>query len=445
VKELPVSLANNVDFLRRLPRLDRFNSLSELGRLRPDIETPLVEVPDFGPNPGALRMFAFVPEELQSARALVVVLHGCGQSAAGYDRGAGWSTLAQHYGFALLIPEQQTVNNANACFNWFNSEDVTRDRGEVASIRQMIAHMVESHGIDQRRIFVTGLSAGGAMTSAMLATYPEVFSAGAIIAGLPFGVANDVREALTIMRATPVRTPRRLGDLVRNASHHKGPWPRLSVWHGSVDGVVAPANAREIVKQWLDVHHLPQAPMSEGVVDGYPRRVWWNGDGETIVESYTITGMAHGTPLGVADNEQRYGAQGAFMIEAGISSSFHIAKFFGLTDWIAEAKPEQNKAEPKPAVKKAVKPASNPVKVSGFNAPIIPPAPMPDFTEVFDPLATMQARAERKEARAERKQEHAERKQARTEKAEKRDEPRRRGIDVGAVITRALTAAGLMK
>jgi poly(hydroxyalkanoate) depolymerase family esterase len=443
VKELPVSLANNVDFLRRLPKLDRVNGLAELGRLRPDVESPLVEVRDFGLNPGALRMFTFVPETMQQ-RALVVVLHGCGQKAAGYDRGAGWSALAQHYGFALLIPEQQTVNNANGCFNWFSAEDVTRDRGEVASIRQMIAHMVEGHGIEQRRIFITGLSAGGAMTSAMLATYPEVFSAGAIIAGLPFGVANNVRDALTIMRATPVRTPHRLGEFVRNASHHKGAWPRLSVWHGSIDGVVAPANAREIVKQWLDVHHLPQAPMSEGVVDGYPRRVWWNADGETIVESYTITNMAHGTPLGIAENEQRYGAAGPFMLEAGISSSYHIAKFFGLTEWIAEAKPEQNKAEPKPAAKMAAKPVRKPgsVKATVLAAPIIPPAPMPDFTEAFDPLVTMQARAQRQEVRAERKEARAEQKQARPEK---KDEPRSRRIDVGAVITRALTAAGLMK
>src|ERR1700759_5574502 len=142
--ELPVSLANNVDFLRRLPKLDRFNSLSELGRLRPDVESPLVEARDFGPNPGALRMFTFVPENIQH-RALVVVLHGCGQNAAGYDRGAGWSTLAHHYGFAVLLPEQQTSNNAHGCFNWFNTEDVTRGSGEVASIRQMIARMVEDH------------------------------------------------------------------------------------------------------------------------------------------------------------------------------------------------------------------------------------------------------------------------------------------------------------
>jgi hypothetical protein len=237
-------------------------------------------------------------------------------------------------------------------------------------------------------------------------------------------VANDVRDALTIMRATPVRTPRRLGDLVRKATHHKGPWPRLSVWHGTVDGVVAPANAREIVKQWLDVHHLPQAPMSEGMVDGYPRRVWWNADGETIVESYTITDMAHGTPLGVADNGQRYGAQGPFLIEAGISSSYHIAKFFGLTGWIAEPKAEPRN-ELKPAATKAARPVRKPapttVKADAVPRPMIPPVPMPDFTEVFDPLVTLQAR------RAE------------------QEEPRRRGIDVGAVITRALTAAGLIK
>ena len=440
VMELPVSLANNVDFLRRLPKLNRLGRLSELGfGLRPEVESPLVEVRDFGPNPGGLRMFAFIPEHLQQPRALVVVLHGCGQTAAGYDHGAGWSTLARQYGFAMLMPEQVVSNNANACFNWFNPEDTARDRGEAASIRQMIARMVEEDGIDQHRVFVTGLSAGGAMTSVMLATYPEVFSAGAIIAGLPYGVAHDVRDALTIMRATPVRTPRRLGDLVRKASHHKGPWPRLSVWHGSVDGVVAPANAREIVKQWLDVHHLPQAPMSEGLVDGHPRRVWWNANGETIVESYTIAGMAHGTPLGIADNEQRYGAPGAFMLEAGISSSFHIAKFFGLTNWIREPEVAAEvkvdvKAEPKPYPKVAAKPATPPRKQVAKAArpgavitPVIPPLPMPDFTEVFDPVMRMHARPEQKP------------------EPKPKKERGRRGIDVGAVITRALTAAGLMK
>ena len=132
-----------------------------------------------------------------------------------------------------------------------------------------------------------------------------------MIAGLPFGLATNVREALNGMLQSSPRSAGELGDLVRHASPHKGPWPKLSVWHGSADRTVNPANANEIVKQWLDVHHLPSAPMSEGIVDGYPRQIWWNADGETIVESYTITDMAHGTPLGIADNDERYGAEGS--------------------------------------------------------------------------------------------------------------------------------------
>ena len=330
-----MSLTKNVEFLRHFSKLNAFNGLAGFGRSAAD--SPLVEINEFGSNPGALRMFAFVPEHLSPAPALVVVLHGCGQTAAGYDLGTGWSVLAERYGFALLMPEQQASNNANTCFNWFNPEDISRDGGEAGSIRQMIARMVGDHNIDSRRIFVTGLSAGGAMTSVMLATYPELFAGGAVIAGLPFGIASNVREALSGMMQSPSRPASELGDLVRNASTHKGPWPKLSVWHGSADRTVNPANADEIVKQWLDLHALPHEPMSSGEVDGHPRDVWWNADGETIVESYTITDMAHGTPLGVTGNDEPYGAEGAFLIEAGISSSYHIANFFGLTERIRAA------------------------------------------------------------------------------------------------------------
>ena len=217
-----MSLADNVEFLRRLPKLNVINGFGGYGRnLRPGPHSPLVETAGFGANPGALRMFSFVPDDLQQPPALVVVLHGCGQTAAGYDLGAGWSTLAGHYGFALLMPEQQPSNNGQGCFNWFNPEDTARDSGEACSIRQMIARMVQDHKVDERRIFVTGLSAGGAMTSVMLATYPELFAAGAIIAGLPFGVASNVREALNGMFQSPARPAAELGDLVRGASSHR--------------------------------------------------------------------------------------------------------------------------------------------------------------------------------------------------------------------------------
>src|SRR3954463_16767186 len=181
--ELPVSsLAKNVEFLKRLRKLNTLNGFGVQARDFTGTRSPLVETAEFGSHPGSLRMFSFVPPNPEPAPALVVVLHGCGQTAAAYDFGAGWSTLAKRYGFALLMPEQQSANNANTCFNWFNPGDVARGRGEAASIRQMVARMVADHKIDPRRIYITGLSAGGAMTSVMLATYPEVFAGGAIIA-----------------------------------------------------------------------------------------------------------------------------------------------------------------------------------------------------------------------------------------------------------------------
>ena len=329
-----MSLANNIEFLRQLPKSDEIKGPGSMPRGLRRRGSRLGEVTGFGSNPGELRMFLFAPSELPKTPALVVVLHGCTQTAAGYDFGAGWSALAERYSFVLLMPEQKSLNNANGCFNWFQPQDTARDSGEACSIRQMIERTLRDFGIDHGRIFITGLSAGGAMTSVMLATYPEIFAGGAIIAGLPYGIASNVQEALRGMFQSPSRAAGELGDLVRKASKHKGKWPKLSVWHGSADRTVNPSNADEIVKQWLDVHGLPAKPMSEATVDGYPRQVWWNADGETVIESYTITNMPHGTPLGVAANDERYGAEGAFLIDAGISSSYHIAKFFGLTERI---------------------------------------------------------------------------------------------------------------
>lgn len=133
---------------------------------------------NFGSNPGALQARYHLPADLSCGAPLVVVLHGCTQNAAGYDHHSGWSQLADEAGFALLYPEQQRANNPNLCFNWFLPTDTARDRGEVFSIRQMIETMVVNHGLDRKRVFVTGLSAGGAMAAAMLATYPEVFAGG---------------------------------------------------------------------------------------------------------------------------------------------------------------------------------------------------------------------------------------------------------------------------
>jgi poly(hydroxyalkanoate) depolymerase family esterase len=435
-----VSLAKNIEFLRQFPGMSGLGDLTR--SMTPGANGALIEVTDFGSNPGDLRMFSFVPDNAAPAPALVVVLHGCGQTAQGYDLGAGWSALAKRFGFALLVPEQQRSNNPQTCYNWFNPEDITRDHGEAGSIRQMIARMVADHGIDKRRIFVTGLSAGGAMTAVMLATYPELFAGGAIIAGLPFGIASNVREALGGMLQSPSRPAAALGDLVRKASTHKGPWPKLSIWHGTSDRTVNPANANEILKQWLDLHHLPSAPMSKGEVDGYPHQVWWNKDGETIVESYTITHMGHGTPIGLAADDERYGAEGPFLIEAGISSSYHIADFFGLTKRISLPEPVVVVETPKPVAKPIVetpKPVIKPVPVAEVPKPVAKPAPHAEALKPVPKPVAKPAPVQTPEVTAVPQSVES------TKRPAAGSQPRRRRIDVPAVITRALTAAGLIK
>ena len=251
--------------------------------LMPDVPSRLTETAGFGSNPGNLRMLTYVPDSVSSSPALVVVLHGCTQTAAGYDHGSGWSALADRYGFVLLYAEQQEANNPKRCFNWFQPGDIERDHGETHSIRQMVEHAVRRHGVDSSRIFVTGLSAGGAMTSTMLATYPEVFAGGAIVAGLPYHCATSVPEAFECMFQGQTRSAREWGDLVRNASPHRGPWPKVSVWHGSADATVKPMNAGEIIKQWTNVHAVSSDPTSSDTVDGYPHRTWTDASGEPVV------------------------------------------------------------------------------------------------------------------------------------------------------------------
>lgn len=361
--------------------------------------TDLEEVHGFGTNPGNLRMFRYLPPQLAADAPLVVVLHGCTQTTAGYDLGAGWSTLADRYSFALLLPEQQRSNNPNGCFNWFQPGDTERGRGECLSIRQMVEAMVVENGIDPSRVFITGLSAGGAMTSVMLACYPEVFAAGAIIAGLPYGAATNVQQAFESMYQCPARSAHAWGTLVRSASSHAGPWPRVSVWHGSADKTVIPRNAQEILKQWIDVHGTTPQPSVHDTVDGYPREAWFSEAGEALIESFSVTHMAHGTPLATGAAEGKCGAAGPYLLDVGISSSYHIAKFFGLT---------HHRAQPA-EVRSAAPEQRSPVERLAESRL---PAPM-ELTEKADNAAHGQTELPR--------------------------------VDIGAIITKALTAAGLMK
>ena len=320
---------------RKLAGFMRIEGLAKPpGRPRARPATAVAEI-TFSPNPGNLRAFASPPHGKHAA--LVVVLHGCGQSAAGYDAGAGWSQLAAERGFAVLAMEQKAVNNPGTCFNWFAPEDVRRGEGEASSIIAAIDQMIAAHGLDDRKVFITGLSAGGAMTAAMLASYPDRFAAGAIIAGVPVGAAHGVPGALEAMRAAPLRTPHQWGDAVRAASSNTGAWPRVSIWHGAMDTTVNISNAQAGAAQWADVHGLALTAAKQDTLGTAVRLHWGHA-----LEVITVPAMGHGTPIDSRD----LGSPAPFLLDVGISSTRHIAEFFGLLEDVA-AKP---RPKPVPAV-----------------------------------------------------------------------------------------------
>ncbi|WP_083265266.1 extracellular catalytic domain type 1 short-chain-length polyhydroxyalkanoate depolymerase [Sinorhizobium alkalisoli] len=309
------------DTVKRLSRRRHASEFTET------IPTPLRPLERFGSNPGELQGWWYTPGSIAPSPALVVVLHGCTQTAAVYDACSGWSRLADDCGFALLLPEQVRSNNSNLCFNWFNPADVIRDSGEALSIRQMVEHMIERCNVDRSRVFITGLSAGGAMANVMLAAYPDVFAAGAILAGLPYMAASTIPEAFDRMRGYGLPGTDALQAKIRGVFDHQGPWPRISVWHGTKDDTVVPANAMAIVEQWRGVHGSGRHPSSTKRRGSRTLQIWKNASGRRVIELHTLSGMAHGAPLDPAGG---YGRSGAFFLDVGVSSTVETARAWGL-------------------------------------------------------------------------------------------------------------------
>jgi poly(hydroxyalkanoate) depolymerase family esterase len=290
----------------------------------------LVEVASFGSNPGQLQMFKYVPSSSRPNMPLVVVMHGCAQNAQDFADHSGWPQLADEMKFVLVFPQQPIANNPARCFHWYRSEDSTRDSGEALSVKQMVDQVKQDHGVDPARVYVTGLSAGGAMTNIMLAAYPEVFAGGAVMSGLPYKCAAKMAEMLSCMQSDLKKTPAQWGDLVRNASaHHRGSWPVVSIWHGTADRLIGPVNAREEMEQWTNVHGLSQKPSQADLVNGFPHQAFKTAAGKTVVEVYSITNMGHGQAI----HPNRVGGCGspeAFFFNVGICSAFYTANFWEL-------------------------------------------------------------------------------------------------------------------
>ncbi len=281
----------------------------------PQLRRP-VRLPDkalsFAPNPGELMMYSHVPHGLSTGAPLVVLLHGCGQNPEDFATQSGWRLLAAKHHFALLMPGQTEENNPQTCFNWFRRDDIRRDHGEVASVVAMIKAALHATHCDPKRVYVTGLSAGGALTAALLAAYPEMFAAGAVVAGLPAHSASNVVSAMSRMAGRGgEHDPQEWADLARKLGdpHYAGRWPRVSVWQGLADTMVKPRNGQDVAVQFAALHGVEQNSSVVG------QRMVWGDPDHPAVELWQLPEVGHVYPTEAGE---------------GISAAHVIAKFWGL-------------------------------------------------------------------------------------------------------------------
>ncbi|WP_200209844.1 extracellular catalytic domain type 1 short-chain-length polyhydroxyalkanoate depolymerase [Micromonospora coerulea] len=313
----------------------------------------LTQVTGFGSNPGNLSMYAYRPDGLPASAPAVVLLHGCTQNASGYFANSGWQKYADQWKFALIVPQQSSANQSLSCFNWFTEGDINRGQGEALSIKQMVDYAKSNYGLDGNRIYVSGLSAGGAMTSVMLATYPDVFAAGSVIAGLPYRCSPPASTS-TCQYSGVDKTPAAWGDLVRNAySGYTGRRPRVSIWHGTSDTTVVPMNATESRDQWTNVLGVSQTPTSTASLPaGTSLEVY----GSDAVRLYRVSGMGHGTPVDPGSAADQCGTATSYFLDT-ICSTYRDALFFGLNGGVT----------PTPTATASPTPTAAPVCVTASN------------------------------------------------------------------------------
>lgn len=276
-------------------------------------KAPSVPVPDgaayltrtFACEAGSRDYKVFVPSHADGRTLpLIVMLHGCTQSPDDFAVGTGMNLLAEEHGVIVAYPGQTVSANQSACWNWFTLEHQTRDLGEPSIIAGITRAIMAEFDIDAERVYVAGLSAGGAMAAVMSATYPELYAAKGIHSGLAYGAATDMVSAFAAMRgpSSPVSPTQR-----KRANRHRGASGRVRtiVFHGASDQRVHPFNAEAIIAEArAGLASSAQETQHEGSTRGrsYTRTVITDACGVPHVEHWAIEGLGHawsgGSPEG---------------------------------------------------------------------------------------------------------------------------------------------------
>lgn len=315
------------------------NSIITLLILQGDLfaQAQLTEVEYFGTNPGNLTMHVYSPGSIpnETKKPLVVILHGCSQSAQLVSEQTGWNKLADQYGFRVLYPQQKASNNPSMCFNWYRAADIDRDKGECASIKQMIETFEKKFGVDSSKIFVTGLSAGAAMSVVMLSVYPATFNSGAIFAGGAYKSALNVMTTTSAMLGWVNRTPKEWGDYVRDANPaFKGSYPKIIIYQGKRDLVVNHRNAHEMVEQWTNLHGIDT--LATDTIHDFANNVnikkylYKNSAGENAVTYYEVKNIGHALMINPGNCRDEGGKMVPFSTDEDFFSTYWTAIDFGL-------------------------------------------------------------------------------------------------------------------
>ena len=284
---------------------------------------------EFRNQAGARPYKLYIPKRLADEPPLLVMLHGCTQSADDFAVGTRMNRLADEHGFLVVYPEQTAQANASKCWNWFQPKDQARGAGEPSLIAGIVREVAGHHGVAAGRVFVAGLSAGAAMALVMGEAYPELFAGVGVHSGLPIGSAKDVASAMASMKGGRSGMPG-LKDLPvdpgRAALKATRPVPTI-VFHGDRDHTVQQSNATEIVTQARNAHQTGAGALTQRTQTGesrggrrYTRTEHATASGQVLIELWVLHGAGHAWSGG--------DARGTYTDAAGPDASAEMVRFF---------------------------------------------------------------------------------------------------------------------